>query len=92
MHEIQRTSTFTRQYQQLALRFRRMVDEAMDIVKEYPVEYQSKITKISNHKDGVMYRFRMPGCYMMYVVPPFEEGESVIITLLDIKHLTKQQR
>lgn len=91
MHEIQKTSTYSREYQKLALRFRRMIDEAVDVIKEYPIEYQSKITKISNHKDGVMFRFRIPGCYLMYVVPPFDEGEAVVITLLDIKQLTKRQ-
>ncbi len=90
MHEIMKSSTFLREYQQLTLRIRRMVDEAIDVLKESPVEYQSKITKISKHKDGVMYRYRIPGCYLMYVVPPFREGEFVDIILLDLKHLTKK--
>lgn len=89
MHEIQKTTSYSREYQKLGLRFRRLLDEAVEVLKEYPIDYQSKITKISNHKDGVMYRFRMPGCYLMYVVPPFKEGEAVTITLLSIKQLTK---
>jgi len=91
MHEIQKTSTFQRVYQQLPLRFRRMIDEAVEVLKETPEQYQSKITKISKHKDGLMYRFRMPGCYIMYVVPPYREGESAIITLLDVKQLMKNK-
>jgi mRNA-degrading endonuclease RelE of RelBE toxin-antitoxin system len=89
MHEIQKTSTYSREYQKLALRYRRMVDEAVDVLKETPTDHQTKITRISNHKDGLMYRYRMPGFYLMYVVPPFEEGEYAVITLLDIKMLLK---
>lgn len=89
MHEILKTSTYSREYQKLALRFRRMVDEAVDVLKETPTEHQSRITKISKHKDGLMYRYRLPGFYLMYVVPPFEEGQYTIITMLDIKSLTK---
>jgi mRNA-degrading endonuclease RelE of RelBE toxin-antitoxin system len=87
MHDIQKTSTFLREYQKLKLRYRRMVDEAMDVLKETPTDYQSRITKISKHKDGIMYRYRLPGMYLMYVVPPFETGESKVVTILDIKSL-----
>ena len=87
MHELQKTSTFSREYQKLTLRFRRMVDDALDVLKESPTEHQSKITQISKHKDGLIYRFRLPGFYIMYVVPPFKEGQSCTITLMDIKQL-----
>ena len=89
MHELQKSSPFIREYSKLNLRFRRMVDEALEVLKETPTDYQSKITKISKHKDGLMYRYRMPGCYLVYVVPPYSEGEYTVITLLDIRNLIK---
>lgn len=89
MHEILKTPTYQREYQKLGLRYRRMVDEAIEVLRETPLEFQSKITKISKHKDGMMYRFRLPGFYLMYVVPPFNDGEFPPVTVLDIKALIK---
>ena len=69
MYEIQKTTNYRFQYTKLNLRFKRFVDEAIDILKENPTEYQNKITHIGNKKDGGLYRFRIPGCYLLYVVP-----------------------
>ncbi len=85
MNEVQKTTNYRFQYHKLNLRFRRFVDEAVEIIKEYPTEYQNKITHIGNRKEGGLYRFRMPGCYLLYVVPEHEEGEAGSIILTTIK-------
>ena len=87
MHDIQKTSIYWREYNRLNLRYKRMIDDAIEVLKESPTEYQNKITRISKHKDGVLYRFRLPGCYIMYVVPEHAEGEKVMLTLLSVKNL-----
>ncbi len=87
MHEIHRTTNFRFQYNKLNLRFKRMVDEAADVLKEYPTEFQSKITYLGSRKEGGLYRFRLPGCYLLYVVPEHEDGASTVITLTTVKLL-----
>ena len=87
MHEIQRTTNFRFQYNKLNLRFKRMVDDAAEVLKEYPTDFQNKITHIGNRKDGGLYRFRLPGCYLLYVVPIHEEGAATVITLTNVKTL-----
>ena len=87
MYEIQKTTNFRFQYNKLPLRFKRMVDEAAEVLKEYPTDFQNKITHIGNRKDGGLYRFRLPGCYLLYVVPEHEEGATATITLTTIKAL-----
>lgn len=85
MYEIQKTTNYRFQYTKLNLRFKRFVDEAIEVIKENPTDYQNKITHIGNKKDGGLYRFRIPGCYLMYVVPFHEEGEAPSIILLSVK-------
>jgi len=85
MYEIQKTTNYRFQYTKLNLRFKRFVDEAIDILKENPTEYQNKITHIGNKKDGGLYRFRIPGCYLLYVVPFHAENESPVIILTSVK-------
>lgn len=87
MHEIQRTSNFRAQYQKLELRFRRFVDEAMDVIKEFPIDYQNKITHLGNKKDGGLYRFRIPGYYIIYVVPIHDPGSLTIVTMTNLQKL-----
>jgi len=85
MHEIQKTTNFQFQYHKLNLRFRRLVDSAMEILKETPTDYQNKITQIGNRKEGGLYRFRMPGCYLLYVVAEHEQGEAPKVILIGLK-------
>lgn len=85
MNEIQKTTNYQFQYHKLNLRFRRLVDGAVDIIKESATEYQNKITHIGNKKEGGLYRFRMPGCYLLYVVPEHEPDSPALITLISIK-------
>lgn len=87
MYEIQKTTNFRFQYNKLALRFKRMVDEASEILKEYPTDYQNKITHIGNRKDGGLYRFRLPGCYLLYVVPEHDEDATPNVILTTVKML-----
>lgn len=87
IHEIQKTTNYRFQYNKLNLRFKRFVDEAIEIIKEYPTEFQGKITHIANRKEGGMYRFRVPGCYITYVVAEHEPGEASIINLTGVKML-----
>jgi mRNA-degrading endonuclease RelE of RelBE toxin-antitoxin system len=87
MHEIQKTTNFRFQYNKLNLRFKRWVDEAIELIKESPTEFQGKITHLANKKDGSLYRYRMPGIYLLYVVPNHEAGEAATITLTAVKML-----
>jgi hypothetical protein len=73
------------QYHKLKLRFRRLVDSAVDILKENPTEYQNRITHIGNRKEGGLYRFRMPGCYLLYVIPESDPDTPVKVILTGIK-------
>lgn len=87
MHDVQKTTNYRFQYNKLSLRFKRFVDEAVEIIKENPTDYQGKITHIANKKEGGMYRFRMPGCYLLYVMPEHEAGAPTTITLTNVKML-----
>lgn len=87
MHEVQKTTNYRFQYNKLNLRFKRFVDEAVEIIKESPTEFQGKITHIASKKEGGMYRFRMPGCYLLYVVSEHEPGAPTTITLTNVKLL-----
>ncbi|WP_373531700.1 hypothetical protein [Vampirovibrio sp.] len=84
-NEIQKTSNYQFQYHKLNLRFRRLVDVAVDVLKENPTEYQNKITHIGNKREGGLYRFRMPGCYLLYVIPEHEVDTPASIILTAIK-------
>jgi len=88
LYEIQKTSSFTYQYNKLELRFKRNVDTAIDIVKEYPTDYKNMITHLGNRRDGGLYRIRMPGCYIFYIVPEHNmEEEAVVLTMVNIKKM-----
>jgi len=91
--EIQRTSNFSAKYNKLTLRFKRLVDQAVEIIKEFPTDYQNRITVLSQKKEGRLYRFRLPGCYLFYIVPQGENDDEVrasagnAITLTELKLL-----
>jgi hypothetical protein len=87
MYEIQKTTNFRFQYNKLNLRFKRMVDEASEILKEYPTDFQNKITHLGTRRDGGLYRFRLPGCYLLYVVPEHEEDATPSVILTTVKLL-----
>ena len=86
-YELAKTTNYRYQFNKLNLRFKRFVEEALEVIKETPTALQGKITHIANNKDGSLYRFRLPGCYIMYVVPAHEPGESVTITITGVKML-----
>jgi hypothetical protein len=86
-YELTKTTNYRFQFNKLNLRFKRFVEEALEIIKETPTEFPGKITRIANQKDGTLYRFRLPGCYILYVVPIHEPGELVMITLTAVKML-----
>jgi hypothetical protein len=83
--EIQKTTNYQFQYYKLNLRFRRLVDAAVEILKESPTEYQNRITHIGNKKEGGLYRFRMPGCYLLYVLPERTPDAPLKVVLTGIK-------
>lgn len=87
MHEIQKTTNFRFQYNKLNLRFKRWIEEAIEVIKETPTEFQGRITHLANKKEGGLYRYRMPGCYLLYVVPEHEAGTPTIVTLTAVKML-----
>lgn len=87
MHEIQRTTNYRFQYNKLDLRLKRFIEEALEILKESPTEHQGRITHIANRKEGGLYRYRMPGCYLLYIVPEHVPGEPVTITLTNVIRL-----
>lgn len=85
MYDIQKTAGYRTQYNRLDLRYRRFVDEAVEVIKQYPTDYQNRITRISSRKEGGLYRFRMPGCYLLYLVPERTGEAETTITLMQIK-------
>lgn len=87
MYEIQKTNNFRFQYNKLNLRYKRWVDEAIELIRQTPTELQGKIMHIANRKEGGLYRFRMPGCYLLYIVPEHEPGEESAIICTSIKLL-----
>lgn len=87
MFEVQKTTNFRYQYNKLDLRFKRFVEEAIEILKDYPTDYQGKIKHLGSKKEGNLYRFRIPGCYLLYIVAEHEDGENAIITLTSVKML-----
>lgn len=86
-YEIDSTSHFRSRYNKLDHRLKRCIDNAVEVLKEYPTEYQQKITFLSKRKDGGLYRFRMPGCYLHYIIPEETLGKMYAVTLVDIKVL-----
>jgi mRNA-degrading endonuclease RelE of RelBE toxin-antitoxin system len=87
-YEIERTTNFRFEFTKLNLRFKRFVEEAIDTLKETPTELPGKITHLANKKDGGLYRFRVPGCYIIYVVPLLvEEGDVPRVILTGVKML-----
>jgi hypothetical protein len=86
-YEIQKTTNFRFQFNKLSLRFKRIAEEAIDVIKESPMEYQGKITHLANKKEGGFYRFRLPGCYLLYIVPMHETGVTTVVTLTGVKML-----
>jgi len=86
-YELTKTTNYRFQFNKLNLRFKRFVEEALEIIKETPTVFPGKITHIANQKDGSLYRYRLPGCYIIYVVPQHEPGESATITLTAVKML-----
>ncbi|WP_303674263.1 hypothetical protein [Vampirovibrio chlorellavorus] len=88
MHNVDKSSNFKYKYSKLPLRLRRLTDEAVEIIREHPTDFKNRITHISNRKEGALYRFRQPGCYLIYIVPePEVEGEAVTIIMMDLKAL-----
>jgi hypothetical protein len=86
-YEIQKTTNFRFQFNKLSLRFKRVVEEAIEVIKESPMEYQGKITHLANKKEGGYYRFRLPGCYLLYIVPVHDATKTAAVTLTGIKIL-----
>jgi len=92
MFEIEKTTNYRFQYNRLELRFKRFVDEAIEIIKEFPTDYQGKITHLANKKDGRMYRYRLPGCYLIYVLPEtVQEEENGTLILTGVKMLYQRK-
>jgi mRNA-degrading endonuclease RelE of RelBE toxin-antitoxin system len=87
-YEIELTSYFRSRYNKLDHRFKRCIDNAVEILKDYPTDYQQRITFISKRKEGGLYRFRMPGCYLYYIIPEqAAEKTGLSITLTEVKVL-----
>lgn len=82
-YEIQRTNNFRFQYNKLALKHKRFVEEAIDVLKETPDECQGKITPLARKKNGRLYRFRVPGAHILYII----HSDEPIVTMTQIKVL-----
>lgn len=81
--EIERTNNFRFQYNKLTLRMKRFIDEAVEVIKESPTAFQGKITALAKKKEGRLYRYRVPGAHILYVV----NDENPIVTLTNVKTL-----
>ncbi|MEM0950678.1 MAG: hypothetical protein AAGI66_00870 [Cyanobacteria bacterium P01_H01_bin.74] len=86
-YETSTTSAFRNQYNKVDRRLRRIVDDAVEIIKEFPTDYQHKITYISKRKEGGLYRFRVPGCHIFYILPEKETEKPNTIILTAVKPL-----
>lgn len=88
-YDVEKTTSYRLQFSKLNLRFKRFVEEAVETVKQTPTDLPGKITHIGNKKDGGLYRFRVPGCYLMYVVPfqAPDNGQASTIILTGVQML-----
>lgn len=85
MYTIEKTNNYRYQYNKLPLRLKRFVDEVEDIIKDNPFEMQGKIKPLSKKKDGRLFRFRVPGAHVLYIV----HSEEPVITMTQVKTLYK---
>lgn len=87
-YEVDRTTNFRFQYNKLSVKFKRFVDEAIKIIQESPMDFQGKITHLANKKTHHLYRFRLPGAYVLYLVPkPGLKDKTNTIILFAVKTL-----
>ena len=86
-YEIERTNNFRFQYSKLELKMKRFVEDAVEKIKENPYELQGKITYLSRKKEGAMYRYRMPGAHLMYIIIEKDDKKSTVVVLSNIKTL-----
>jgi len=82
-YEIERTNNFRFQFNKLTLKMKRFVEEAIEVLKDTPHEFQGKITAIANKKDGRLYRYRVPGAHILYII----KQEEPIVVLTNLKTL-----
>lgn len=82
-YEIQRTNNFRFQYNKLPLKMKRFVEEAIEVLKESPEDCHGKITPLSRKKDGRLFRFRVPGAHILYIL----HSEDPLVTMTQIKLL-----
>ncbi len=82
-YEIEKTNNFRFQFNKLTLRMKRFVEEAIEVIKESPTEFQGKITAIANKKEGRLYRYRVPGAHILYIV----KQDEPIVMLTNLKTL-----
>lgn len=80
LYELEKTPNYRFQYNKLSLKLKRFINEALDILKEYPTEYQGKILHLANRKEFHMYRFRVPGAYIIYLL----HKDQPLITLTSV--------
>jgi mRNA-degrading endonuclease RelE of RelBE toxin-antitoxin system len=80
-YELEKTSNFRSRFDQLEFRLKRTVQEAQEVLKESPQEYQNHITFLSKRKDTLLYRFRVPGAYILYTV----HEKEPLVTLTSIQ-------
>jgi mRNA-degrading endonuclease RelE of RelBE toxin-antitoxin system len=85
MFELEKTPNYRFQYNKLSLKLQRMVNDALEIIKETPTEFQGKIMHLAKRKDFLnLYRFRIPGAYIHYLV--HEDEPIVTLTSIKIMH------
>lgn len=82
-YEFEKTPNYRFQYNKLPLKMKRFVEEALDIIQASPTEFQGRIRHLSDKKDHRMFRYRIPGAYLIYLVP----NEGQVITLMNLKKL-----
>jgi mRNA-degrading endonuclease RelE of RelBE toxin-antitoxin system len=85
MYTIEKTNNFRFQYNKLPLRMKRFVDEAESLIQENPFDFQGKIKALAKKKDGRLFRFRMPGVHLVYIV----HDNELVITMTQVKTMYK---
>lgn len=82
-YEIQRTNNFRFQYGKLTLKHKRFIEEAIEILKDTPEEFQGRITPLAKKKDGRLYRIRIPGAHILYII----HHDEPVVMMTQIKIL-----
>jgi mRNA-degrading endonuclease RelE of RelBE toxin-antitoxin system len=85
MYELEPTTQYRVKYNKLDARLKHLIHEAMEILREFPTEYQGRIMRLAKRKENVYYRIRVPGAHVHY----FIHEDQPLVTLTNIEVLRR---